>query len=149
MLLASYRTCEDPDQPLHAAGIQRYQRYNQAAATSPRDGAASDLSPPARLDRAADLLGELLAGDRDTFTYHAFVLAALPTGGETVCAARGVQPAVVSPAQGLGIAVLVDDETPDDPGVAVKIGGELAAAAERWASLRRTASTSNEAPTEE
>ncbi len=125
------RTCEDPDQPLHPAGIQGYQRYNQ-------DASSAEPSPPARLDRAAGLLRQLLSDDRETLTYHAFVIAALPPGGEAVCSARGIEPAAVSSARGLVVAVLVDDETPKESGIAVRIGGELADAVERWATSRRT-----------
>jgi hypothetical protein len=54
-------------------------------------------------------------------TYHAFVAVSLPSAASGPC----------RPASGLVIAVLVDDE--DDS--AVRIGGELALAAERWATV--------------
>lgn len=102
--------CDSPVRPLHPAGIQDY-----------RTG-----SFPALLDELAHKAHEAgRSKDEDDRSFHAFVTVGLPSDDGAGC----------HPAQGLVVAVLVDD--PND--VAVRIGGEIALAAERWAStgLRR------------
>ena len=105
------RACEAQARPLNPAGIQRY----------------NSGMLPMRLDDLARDLRTYRATFNDTVVYHSFVIAALPP--------RGGWPQAPSPAQGLTIAVIVDRETPADREIAIKIGGELAAAVERWATL--------------
>ena len=105
------RTCEEADLPLNPAGVHGY----------------GDASLARQLD---ELAAELEAtAEKKTEVFHSFVALAPP--------ARGGWPAVDNPAQGIVVAVLVDRETEDEKALAVQIGGELAAAVERWAAVRR------------
>ena len=78
---------------------------------------------PAALDELAAELRR--TAETDTLIYHSFVTLVPPSRGEAE--------AVKNPAEGIVVAVLVDRQT-QDKSVAIKIGGELAAAVERWAS---------------
>jgi hypothetical protein len=86
---------------------------------------------PALLD---ELAAELVrTANRRTVIYHSFVAVAPPPRPDR----QGIlSPAVENPASGIVVAVLVDRETKDES-LAVILGGELAAAAERWALLSR------------
>ena len=115
------RSCEGHRTPLNPSAVQRYGDPAQAAA----------------LDRLAEEL-ERTAVRESPAIHHSFVAVATPSrpthDGAWV-------PSFESPAQGLVVAVIVDRETPKNPSIAVQIGAELAAAAERWALLAgRTAS---------
>ncbi len=68
------------------------------------------------------------AAESRTEVYHSFVAVAPPP--------RDGWPEVDNPAAGLVVAVLVDRQT-RDKSIAVRIGGELAAAVERWAVMAR------------
>ncbi len=104
------RVCEGTDLPLNPAGVHAYR--------------GGEL--PARLDELARELK--MSAETDTLIYHSFVTL--------VPSPRGLPADVDNPAKGIIVAVLVDRQTADKS-VAIKIGGELAAAVERWASSSR------------
>ncbi len=104
------RTCEDPDLPLNPAGVQAY----------------GGGEMPARLDELAAELAR--SAETEIETYHSFVALVPP--------ARGAEDEGDRTAEGMIVAVMVDRQTADGS-LAVQIGGELAAAVERWvASVR-------------
>ncbi len=104
------RVCEDTRMPLNPAGVHAYR--------------GGEL--PAALDELAAELQR--TAETDTLIYHSFVTLVPPARGQATSSAN--------PAEGIVIAVLVDRQTVDKS-VAIKIGGELAAAVERWAASAR------------
>ena len=81
---------------------------------------------PARLDELAAELAR--SAETELETYHSFVALVPPQ--------RGVEDEGERTAEGMIVAVMVDRQTADGS-LAVQIGGELAAAVERWvASVR-------------
>ena len=104
------RSCEDQDFPLNPGGVHGY-----------RSGPM-----PSRLDELAHELER--SAESETSIYHSFV-ALQP-------AAVGARQGGDSAARGLVIAVLVDRQTADKS-IAIQIGAELAAAAERQCLVAR------------
>lgn len=106
------RACEDPDLPFNPAGVHVY-------------------GDPALAEQLDDLAEELeRTAESKVETFHSFVALAPPERGTG-------WPAAENPAEGIVVAVLVDRETEDEKSIAVQIGGELAAAVERWAAFGR------------